>query len=91
MQVSQNMIRKQILMYPRQANKIKLLAKNKNTSAAEMVRQAIDAFDPDVTVDITESELFELAAAKVKKTLAETIAMRKKIAAALDKLEARRP
>ncbi len=91
MQVSQNMIRKQILMYPRQVNKIKSLAKKKNTSAAEMVRQAIDAFDPDVTVDMTESELFELAAARVKETLADTITTRKKVAAALDKLEARRP
>ncbi|MBW2611652.1 MAG: hypothetical protein JRD49_09420 [Deltaproteobacteria bacterium] len=91
MQVSQNMIRKQILMYPRQVNKIKSLAKKKNTSAAEMVRQAIDAFDPDVTVDMTESELFELAAARVKEALADTITTRKKVTAALDKLEARRP
>ncbi|MBW2634791.1 MAG: hypothetical protein JRE14_11830 [Deltaproteobacteria bacterium] len=91
MQFSQNMIRKQILMYPRQVNKIKSLAKKKNTSAAEMVRQAIDAFDPDVTVDMTESELFELAAARVKEALADTITTRKKVTAALDKLEARRP
>ena len=87
MQIAQKMIRKQILIYPKQAEKIKALAKRKNTSAAEMMRQAIDAFNPDATVNIPENELFELASTKVKQVLAETIAMRKKVTAALDKLE----
>ena len=55
-----------------------------------MIRQAIDAFNPDAMVDMAESELFGLASAKVKKTLADTIAVRKRVTAALDKIEAGR-
>ena len=90
MHVAPKMIRKQILIYPKQAKKIEALAKRKKTSAAEMMRQAIDAFNPDAMVDMAESELFGLASAKVKKTLADTIAMRKRVTAALDKIEAGR-
>ena len=90
MQVFPKMVRKQILMYPQQAEKIKTLAKRENTSAAEMMRQAIDAFNPGTMVDLAESELLELASVRVKEAIADTIATREKVTAALDKLEARR-
>lgn len=91
MEAGTKLVRRQILIYPKQARKIKLLAKKKNTSAAEMMRQAIDAFDPDAIIDIAESDLLELASAKVKEAITDTIATRKKVTAALDMLEEGRP
>ncbi len=91
MEAAQKLVRRQILIYPKQARKIKSLARRKNTSAAEMMRQAIDAFDPDAIIDIAETDLLELASAKVKEAITDTIETRKKVAAALDKLEKGRP
>ncbi len=79
MQAAENLVRKQYLIAPRQIKKLKLLADKHNTSAAEVVRMAIDAFNPDVPTDLNESELFDLVSARVKEAIAETEATRKRL------------
>ncbi len=79
MQVAENLVRKQYLIAPRQINKLKVLAKKQNTSAAEVVRMAIDAFNPDIPADLNESELFDLVSARVKEAITDTVTTRKRL------------
>jgi len=85
-QVAEKLVRKQFLISPAQIKKIELLAKEKNTSAAEMVRNAIAAYNPDVPIDIEESELLELVSARVKEAIIDTRNTRKHLDKTLKKL-----
>ena len=58
MQTAENLVRKQYLIAPQQVEKLQLIAKKQKVSAAEVVRMAIDAFNPDVPAEINEDELF---------------------------------
>ena len=87
MQAAENLVRKQYLITPRQIDKLKVLAKKQNTSAAEVVRMAIDAFDPDVPVDLKESELFDLVSARVKEAIKDTQETRNRLSKTLAALE----
>ena len=89
MQTAEKLVRKQFLIYPTQAKKIELIAKRQKTSAAEMVRKAIDAFNPDALADMAETELLELVRARVKEAIADTRKTRMRLSAALNKLEAK--
>jgi hypothetical protein len=89
MQAAEKLIRKQFLIYPTQIKKIESMAKRQNTSAAEMVRQAIDAFNPESLEAMAETELLELVSGRVKEAIANTQRTRARLAAALNKLEAR--
>jgi non-homologous end joining protein Ku len=89
MQAAEKLVRKQFLMYPTQIRKIESIARRQKTSAAEMVRKAIDAFNPDALEDMAETELLELVSARVKEAIAHTQKTRVRLAAALNKLEAR--
>jgi hypothetical protein len=89
MQAAEKLIRKQFLIYPTQIKKIESMAKRQKTSAAEMVRQAIDAFNPEALEAMAETELLELVSARVKEAIANTQRTRARLAAALNKLEAR--
>ena len=67
--------RKQFLISESQIKKLESLAKKERVSAAEMVRQAIDAYNPDErNNDIDVSELLSL----VHKKLIEAILWTKK-------------
>ena len=79
MQAAEKLVRKQYLIAPRQIDKIKVLAKKQKTSAAEVVRMAIDAFDPDVPAEMNESELFDLVSTRVKEAIADTVTTRKRL------------
>ena len=79
MQVAENLVRKQYFIAPHQVDKIKVLAEKQKTSAAEIVRMAIDAFDPDVATEMNESEFFDLVSARVKEAIADTVATRKRL------------
>ncbi len=79
MQATENLVRKQYLIAPRQIEKLEILAKKQKTSAADVVRRAIDAFNPDVPTDMNESELFELVSARVKEAIADTATTRKRL------------
>jgi non-homologous end joining protein Ku len=87
MQAAEKLVRKQFLIYPAQARKIELIAKRQNTSAAEMVRKAIDAFNPDAWSDMAETELLELVRSRVKEAIADTRKTRERLVSALNKLE----
>ncbi|WP_319521687.1 hypothetical protein [uncultured Desulfosarcina sp.] len=89
MQAAEQLVRKQFLIYPGQIKKLNLLAKNRNTSAAEMVRKAIDAYDPDATGDLSESELLELVSTRVKEAIADTRKTRKQLERTLKLMNAK--
>jgi hypothetical protein len=83
------LVRKQILIYPAQARKIELMAKRQKTSAAAMVRKAIDAFNPDAVSEMAETELLGLVRVRVKEAIRDTQKTRERLSAALDTLEAK--
>lgn len=89
MQTAENLVRKQYLISQSQAKKIELLAKEQNKSAAEMVRNAIDAFNPDASMDMKESELLDLVSARIKDAIADTRETRRRLKTALETLAAR--
>jgi DNA-binding protein Fis len=72
MRVAERLVRKQFLISPDQIKKLELLAKKEKSSAAEMVRKAIDAYSPKLSNGMDESELLELVASRVKEAIADT-------------------
>ena len=90
MQQAQKLIRKQHLIYQSQIEKLRVLAKAENTSASEMLRRAIDAFDPNAaTDDMNDTDLLELASVRVQEAIKDTIATRKRVEATLKEIEER--
>jgi hypothetical protein len=89
MRANDNLVRKQYLISSSQVKKIELLAKKQNKSAAEMVRNAIDAFNPDVSMDMNESELLDLVSARVKEAIADTRKTRSRLQTTLEMLGVR--
>jgi hypothetical protein len=87
-QAAENLVRKQYLISPKQVKKLETLAKKQKTSAAEVVRKAIDAFNPDVPVDMQESELLELVSTRVQEAIADTQQTRKRLNKILQELTA---
>ncbi len=79
MQAAENLVRKQYLIFPSQDEKIQELAKKQKKSATEIVRLAIEAYNPDVPEDLNESELFELVSSRVKDAIKDTVATRKRL------------
>ncbi len=86
MRTAENLVRKQYLITPRQITKLNNLAKQQKTSAAEVVRMAIDAFNPDVPQELKESELFELVSSRVKEAIEDTKATRERLQETLSAL-----
>lgn len=86
MQVSENLVRKQYFISKKQVKKLEILAKKQNTSAAQLVRAAIDAYDPDIPLDMNESELFDLVSARVKEAVADTLETRSRLEKTLERL-----
>jgi len=89
MQTAEKLVRKQFLISPAQAKKIELMAKKQKTSAAEMVRKAIDAFNPDALADMAETELLELVRVRVKEAITDTRKTREQLVASLNTLVAK--
>ena len=87
MQATDKLVRKQYLIAPHQIDKLKVLAKKQKTSAAEVVRMAIDAFNPDVPAEMKESELFDLVSARVKEAIKDTQETRNRLKKTLATLE----
>lgn len=78
-----NLVRKQYLVSKDNVQKLEKLAHLKGTSAAEIVRNAIDAYDPRDIEDMTAPDLMELVSAQLKATLAATKKTNQKVAKAL--------
>jgi len=79
MQTAEKLVRKQFLISPKQVKKLELLAKKQKTSAAEMVRCAIDAYDVDKPTDMEESELLDLVSMRLKEAITDTREIRKRL------------
>ena len=68
---SSNLVRKQYLISSNQIEKLDRLAKEKGSSAAEIVRQAIDAYEPGLE-DMGAPEAIE-DTQKTRKRLSKTL------------------
>ena len=70
----EKLVRKQFLISPSQIKKLNRLAKNEGTSVAQIVRTAIDTYDPDIATlnDLDAPELMELVSARLKDAIAST-------------------
>ncbi|MEN8256906.1 MAG: ribbon-helix-helix protein, CopG family [Thermodesulfobacteriota bacterium] len=82
---SSNLIRKQYLISSNQIEKLDRLAKERGASAAEIVRQAIDAYEPDLE-GMGAPELLELVSVRVKEAIEDTQNTRKRLGKTLQKL-----
>jgi len=89
MATAQSLVRKQYLVTEKNVKKLNRIAKTKGTSATEIVRQAIDAFDPESLNAAGESELMELVSARLKETITDTQATHKRLHKTLSRLEAK--
>ena len=79
MHVAEKLVRKQFSISPAQIKKIELLAKKQNTSAAKIIRNAITAYNPDIPIDMEESELLELVSTRVNEAIIDTRNTRKRL------------
>ena len=69
---TESLVRKQFFISPDNVAKLERLAKQfKGSSAAKIVRDAIDAYNPDQT-QLEQKDLLELAHSKVKEAIAAT-------------------
>lgn len=82
-----NLVRKQYLISSNQIEKLDRLAKEKGASAAEIVRQAIDAYEPGLD-DMDAPELMELVSTRVKEAIEDTRNTRKRLNKTLKQLGA---
>ncbi len=87
---SETLVRKQFFISPTQVKKLETLSSNlKGRSAAQIVRDAIDAYDPAVEVtQRQEQELLAIAHEKVKEAIARTEDTIKKVDRCLENLSA---
>ncbi|ODS23742.1 hypothetical protein AB835_07100 [Candidatus Endobugula sertula] len=85
--MSQQLIRKQFLVSSSNVNKIERLAEEKGTSATEIVRLAIDAFDPEGVYSVNSNDLMTLVADQLKEAISSTQRANKKVAQTLKSLE----
>jgi hypothetical protein len=83
---AENLIRKQIMLSPSNIEKLERLSKDRGTSAAEIVRQSIDSFDPDF-MDIEEVELRKLVSERLKEAIKETAKTRKRLNKVINTME----
>lgn len=86
MRSQSNLVRKQYLVSENNIQKVKKLASARGTSAADIVRQAIDAFDPHGAGDMATPDLMELVSDKLKEAISTTKKTNRKLARALKSL-----
>ena len=79
----QTLRRKQFFISEGQTKKIEQIAKQQSKSAAEIVRLAIDAYNPDSLNDMEESELMELVSERLKETIDDTKKTRERLSKTL--------
>ena len=83
---TQPLIRKQYLVSQRNVSKLERLAKRKGTSATAIVREAIEAYDPEGLDMLGEQELMTLVATRLKDAIKDTQATRQKLHKAFKRL-----
>jgi len=82
-----NLMRKQYLVSKDNVNKIQQLANKKGTSAANIVRLAIDAYDPLGADDMDSLDLMNLVSEKLKDAVSATKRANRKVARTLKALD----
>ena len=85
---TEKLVRKQFLISPGQVKKLNHLARDKGTSVAEMVRVAIDSYNPDTAAvaDLDAPELIELVSERLKEAITSTRKANRTIDKTLKKL-----
>jgi hypothetical protein len=85
---AEKLVRKQFLISPSQVKKLNRLARDEGTSVAEMVRVAIDSYNPDTAAvaDLDAPELIELVSERLKEAIASTQKANRTIDKTLKKL-----
>ncbi len=81
-----NLVRKQYLVSEDNIKKIQELARHEGTSAAKIVRQAIDAYDPNRGEDMDAPELIQLLSKRLKEAIAATRHANRKVSRVLKTL-----
>ena len=71
---AEKLVRKQFLISPSQIKKLDRLARDEGTSVAEIVRTAIDSYNPDTAAfaDFDAQELMELVSTRLREAIAST-------------------
>ncbi len=67
-----NLVRKQFLVSESNIEKLKLVASAQGSSVTEVVRKAIDAYDPTGAETMEAPELMELVSEKLKEAIKST-------------------
>jgi predicted DNA-binding protein len=88
MRTKANLVRKQYLVSEENIEKIEKLASSRGTSVADIVRQAIEAYDPHGAGDMEAPELMQLVHEKLKEAITTTKKVNRKVANALESLAA---
>jgi len=85
---AEKLVRKQFLISPSQVKKLNRLAQDEGTSVAEMVRVAIDSYNPDTAAvaDLDAPELIELVSERLKEAITSTKKANRTIDKTLKKL-----
>lgn len=85
---TEKLVRKQFLISPSQIKKLDRIARNEGTSVAEIVRVAIDAYDPDTApfTELEAPELMDLVSTRLKEAIVSTRKANRKIDSTLKKL-----
>ena len=85
---TEKLIRKQFLISPNQVEKLSRLARDEGTSVAEMVRLAIDSYNPDTAAiaDLDAPELMELVSQRLKEAITSTQKANRAVGNTLKKL-----
>ena len=83
---TQSLIRKQYLVSQRNVSKLERLAKRKGTSATAIVREAIEAYNPDGLDVLGEQVLMTLVATRLKDAIKDTQSTRRKLHKTLKRL-----
>lgn len=83
MRSQSNLVRKQYLVSDQNIKKVNKIANARGTSAAEIVRLAIEAYDPDALDNMEAPELMELVSAKLKESISATQKTNRKVARVL--------
>ena len=87
--VGENLIRKQIMLSTDNIAKLEAIADNGKSSVAEVVRNAIDSFNPDSDIMNSETnELMELVSIKLKEAIGDTQKTRKRLNTTLKRIAA---
>ena len=85
-----NLVRKQLMLSNTNIKKIDRISKERKVSAANVVRLAIDSFNPDnILDDMDSSELAALVSTRLKETITDTINTRERLNKTLTLLEER--